>query len=79
MIEPSFNPRELKASLSDKRKVHIDIVQAGHGFADPYSKRYQEGIAKEVIAKFYQSVEKQVQTLSLRGDNSAGKRAKANG
>ena len=53
MIEPSFDPRELKASLSEKKKVHIDIVQAGHGFADPFSKRYQEGIAKEVIAKFF--------------------------
>ena len=53
MIEPSFDPRALTVSLNYKKKVHIDIVQAGHGFADPFSKRYQEGIVKEVIVKFF--------------------------
>lgn len=51
--EPSFDPRELKASLSQKRKVHIEIVEAGHGFADPYSSRYQERVTKEIIFRFF--------------------------
>ncbi len=51
--EPSFDPRELKTSLDQKKKVHIEIVEAEHGFADPYSSRYQEGVVKELILRFF--------------------------
>lgn len=40
--EKSFNPIDLKTSLAAYPNVLVNIVEAEHGFADPYSPKYNE-------------------------------------
>lgn len=40
--EKSFNPVDLKIRLAAYPNVLINIVEAAHGFADPYSSKYDE-------------------------------------
>lgn len=40
--EKSFNPIDLKRSLAAYPNVLINLVEAAHGFADPYSSKYNE-------------------------------------
>lgn len=40
--EKSFNPIDLKTSLSAYPNVLVKIVEGEHGFADPYSLKYNE-------------------------------------
>lgn len=40
--EKSFNPFDLKTSLSTYPNVVVKIVEGEHGFADPYSSKYNE-------------------------------------
>ncbi|MER1959453.1 MAG: dienelactone hydrolase family protein, partial [Solibacillus sp.] len=46
--EKSFNPVDLKISLAAYPNVLINIVEAAHGFADPYSSKYNERITKDL-------------------------------
>lgn len=46
--EKSFNPVDLKISLEAHPDVLIHIVEAAHGFADPYSPRYNERITNDL-------------------------------
>lgn len=46
--EKSFNPVDLKISLAAYPNVLINIVEAAHGFADPYSSKYNERITRDL-------------------------------
>ncbi|MCI0765926.1 dienelactone hydrolase family protein [Bacillus sp. TL12] len=50
--EKSFEPKELKKVLEQKSNVFIEIVEAEHGFADPFSSKYQEEITKHIIERY---------------------------
>lgn len=47
--EKSFNPLDLKGNLALHTNVEVEIVEGLHGFADPYSKNYNERITKHFI------------------------------
>ncbi|MER1986693.1 MAG: dienelactone hydrolase family protein [Solibacillus sp.] len=40
--EKSFDPQQLKISLSKHANVVVTIVEGEHGFADPYSQKYNK-------------------------------------
>lgn len=46
--EKSFNPFDLKVSLSVNPNVFVYIVEGEHGFADPYSSKYNEQTTKKL-------------------------------
>lgn len=46
--EESFNPVDLKISLAAYPNVLINIVEAAHGFSDPYSPKYNEHITNDL-------------------------------
>lgn len=46
--EKSFNPIDLKACLSVYANVLINIVEGEHGFADPYSSKYNKDITNRL-------------------------------
>lgn len=53
--EKSFNVKELVEKLSRKRRVKTIIVDSDHGFANPFSDKYDEisfQIAKETMLAF---------------------------
>lgn len=47
--EKSFNPAELKEVLSIHKHVDVKLVKGLHGFADPYSKNYNENLTNRFI------------------------------
>ncbi|WP_339198527.1 dienelactone hydrolase family protein [Solibacillus sp. FSL R5-0449] len=51
--EKSFNPVDLKISLAAYPNVLINIVEAAHGFADPYSPKYNERIANDLAGYLF--------------------------
>mgnify|MGYP003367327957 CR=1 FL=1 len=51
--EKSFNPVDLKISLAAYPNVSIKIVEAAHGFADPYSPKYNERIANDLAGYLF--------------------------
>lgn len=46
--EKSVNPFDLKLNLSANPNVSVNIVEGGHGFADPYSSKYNERTTKKL-------------------------------
>ena len=50
--EKSLNPRDLQSSLSHYSNVLVKIVDGEHGFADPYSPKYNEETMKKLIILF---------------------------
>ena len=46
--EKSFNPLDLKISLAAYSNVSIHLVEAEHGFADPFSAKYNERITNDL-------------------------------
>ena len=51
--EKSFNPVDLKISLADYHNVLIKIVEAAHGFANPYSPKYNERITNDLAGYLF--------------------------
>ncbi|MCM3359677.1 dienelactone hydrolase family protein [Psychrobacillus sp. MER TA 171] len=47
--EKSFNPIELKTNLNAYSNVRISIVDGEHGFADPYSSKYNEQTTNNLL------------------------------
>ena len=47
--ETSFNPIDLKTSLSKYPHVVVKIVEGEHGFADPYSSKYNEHSTNHIL------------------------------
>ncbi|MGE7021735.1 dienelactone hydrolase family protein [Solibacillus cecembensis] len=47
--EKSFNPIDLEEKLSSYPNVLVKIVDAAHGFADPYSSKYDEQITHNLL------------------------------
>ncbi|MEK4628503.1 MAG: dienelactone hydrolase family protein [Solibacillus sp.] len=47
--ERSFCPTKLKVDLSIYPNVFVKIVEGEHGFADPYSTKYNEGITNSLL------------------------------
>lgn len=50
--EKSFNPHDVLANLTHLTNVDVRIVPSAHGFADPFSKAYDEMVTKEVIVNY---------------------------
>ena len=50
--EKSFNPRDLQRNFSHYSNVLVKIVDGEHGFADPYSPKYNEETMKKLIIHF---------------------------
>lgn len=51
--EKSFNPVDLKICLAASPNVLINIVEAAHGFADPYSPKYNERISNDLAGYLF--------------------------
>lgn len=51
--EKSFNPIDLKTSLSVYSNVFVNIVEGEHGFADPYSSKYDEYLTRNLLVHVY--------------------------
>lgn len=51
--EKSFNPVDLKISLAAYPNVLINIFEAAHGFADPYSPKYNERIMNDLAGYLF--------------------------
>ena len=47
--EKSFNPFDLKMRLSAYSNVLVNIVEGEHGFADPYSTKYNEHATNNLL------------------------------
>lgn len=47
--EKSFNPIDLKNKLAIYPNVTVQVVEAPHGFADPYSDVYNEKLTSEIL------------------------------
>ena len=47
--EKSFDPLELKTNLDVYSNVRISIVEGEHGFADPYSSKYNEQTTNNLL------------------------------
>lgn len=52
--EKSFNPFDLKMSLSANPNVLVNIVEGEHGFADPYSSKYNERTTKKLLVYLFE-------------------------
>ncbi|MEK4425632.1 dienelactone hydrolase family protein [Solibacillus sp. FSL K6-1523] len=51
--EKSFNPIELERELSNHSNVVVEIVDAAHGFADPYTPKYDEEITNNLLSYLF--------------------------
>jgi len=51
--EKSFNPIDLKKCLSTYPHVVVKIVEGEHGFADPYSPKYNEHTTNHLLAYLF--------------------------
>lgn len=45
--EASFDPKELRSELIKKENVEVHILEGSHGFADPFSGKYNKQSAEE--------------------------------
>ncbi len=48
--EKSFDPKDLKRNLSHYSNVLVKIVEGGHGFADPYSTKFNKHSFDRILA-----------------------------
>ena len=58
--EKSFHPAELERELTKNRMVEVHILEGTHGFADPFSKKYNEkssGEANRIEEDFLARIE----------------------
>ena len=51
--ERSFNPIDLKTHLSTYPNVLVSIVEGEHGFADPYSSKYNEHTTNNLLVYLF--------------------------
>lgn len=54
--EKSFNPIELKTRLSMYPNVVVKIVEGEHGFADPYSSKYNEHTTNHLLTYLFNQI-----------------------